>query len=466
MTLNTAYAEQRINIGRITNDSKERATLSGYIKNAGDNSPLIGVIVRIEGTNSAVMTDITGFYSLNINKGDQRLIAGNLETKEKQINLRVLSDGRLDVLLDSKLVTLNAVVISADKEQIVKSTQMGYQRLATKEIKEIPVILGEQDVIKVSMLLPGVQSVGEGSSGVNVRGSPTDQNLFIINSIPVYNASHLLGFFSAFNSDAIKDFELYKSNIPVSFGGRLSSVFDIRTKQGNQNHFTANGGISPVTARLTLEGPIKSKKSSYMVGVRSTYSDWILRKIDDIEISNSDAGFADAITDFTFELSKNDRLRLSSYHSYDRINIIDENIYQYINHGASASWNHLVKEKNNLNLSLVYSQYNFTEKNAESDISAYSDDFSLKHVELKTGYTMRPGNKHTLSTGINSILYLIDQGNFKPLTNESLVGPLDLDREKALESAWYISDEWALTKKLTLSGGLRYNFYMVLDPVK
>ncbi len=464
MQTSRSASEERVQIGRMNGDNKPKAKVSGYIRSAVDNTPLIGVMVRVDGTSNAVLSDVSGFYSLDIEKGDRLLIAGNLETKEKRINLRILSDGRLDILLEERLVTLNAVVISADKEQIVRSTQMGYQRLASKEIKEIPVVLGEQDIIKVSLLLPGIQTVGEGSSGVNVRGSPTDQNLFMINNIPVYNTSHLLGFFSAFNSDAIRDFELYKSNIPVQNGGRLSSIFDIRARQGNQKNFSAQGGVSPVTARLTVEGPLKKDAGSFLVAVRSTYSDWILGKIDDPDINKSSAGFADAIVNLAFEVSSNNRFNFTTYHSTDRVNLIDRNRYKYANNGGSLTWNHLFKEKNNLNLSVIYSQYQFEEKNSEKDFAAYRDEFKLGHTEFKAGYTMRPDDKHTITAGVNSILYLADQGRFEPLNANSMIRPMSLEKEKALESAIYISDEWNVNNKLTLTGALRYNYYRYLGP--
>lgn len=458
-----SVTEERIQIGKF-NDNKQSAIISGYVRNAGDNSPIIGVMVRIEGTSSAVLSDVSGFYSLNTKKGDQVLIAGNIETKEKRINLRVLSDGRLDIMLEPRLVTLNAVVISADKEQIVKSTQMGYQRLATKEIKEIPVVFGEQDLIKVSLLLPGIQTVGEGSSGVNVRGSPTDQNLFILNNIPIYNSSHLLGFFSAFNSDAIKDFELYKSSMPPGIGGRLASVFDIRTRQGNQNHFSIQGGISPVTARMTIEGPVKKKAGSFMIAARTTYSDWILGKIDNPDISNSKAGFADAIVNLAFDLNSNNRLNFTSYHSNDQVKLIEQNKYDYDNNGASLTWSHLLRQKNNLSLSLIHSRYRFRERNSEQDISAYRDNFRLDHSEFRAGYVLRPWVKHTISVGLNSVLYLTDQGNFEPLNNDSRVSPLNLEKEKAVESAVYLADDWAVTDRLTLTASVRYNYYVYLGP--
>jgi hypothetical protein len=201
-----------------------------------------------------------------------------------------------------------------------------------------------------------------------------------------------------------------------------------------------------------------------MIAARSTYSDWILGQIDDPDISKSKAGFKDVIVNLAFELNSNNRLSFTSYHSTDRVNIADENKYNYDNNGASLNLSHLFREKNNLNLSLIYSSYKFKERNSENLISAYRDNFSLEHTEFKAGYILRPWSKHTFSTGLNSVLYLTDQGNFKPLSSDSKVISLSLEKEKALESAFYISDEWSVTDRLTLTGAIRYNYYMYLGP--
>ncbi|MDF1546311.1 MAG: TonB-dependent receptor [Bacteroidales bacterium] len=434
------------------------------MKSGSDDTPIVGGTLHIKETGKTIATDASGFYALHLKKGIYTLLVSSLESKTENIKLEVLSDGRYDLELEPKLVALEEIIVSSEKEHIVRNNQMGYQKLVAKEVKEIPLVLGEADIVKVSLLLPGIQSVGEGSAGFNVRGSPTDQNLFIINQVPIYNTSHLFGFFSAFNSDAVKYFSLYKSNIPVNYGGRLSSIFDIKTKQGNKKNFSASGGISPVTARIMVEGPLKKEKSSYMIGVRSTYSDWLLKKVKDPDIKKSDGQFADVVTNFSFEINNNNQLELFSYHSFDRFNIVGQNKYEYANNGASLSWNHLIKERHSLQTSIVYSQYAFTEENSELKINSYKDNFELKHSEIKSVLTLRPNSKHSITAGFNSSLYMIDDGNFLPLNEESIISPIKLGQEKAIESGIFLSDEWSISPKLSLSAGARYNYYLYLGP--
>ena len=201
---------------------------------------------------------------INLPKGKYTLVVSSLESKTEKYKLTILSGDRFDIYLEPNLFLLDEFVVSTEKDHNVKGSQMGFEKLVVKKINEIPVVLGEKDIIKVALLLPGVQTIGEGSTGFNVRGSPADQNMFYISSIPVYNSSHLFGFFSAFNSDAVSEFALLKSNIPVRYGGRLSSIFDVTAKQGNMTKFNATGGISPVTARLVAEGPIVKNKSQLL----------------------------------------------------------------------------------------------------------------------------------------------------------------------------------------------------------
>ena len=456
------YVPKSIIVGTANNETSS-TTISGFVKKDIDNLPAIGVKLLIKETGEAVITDDSGFYLMQLEKGKYTLIINSFESKEEKIKLKVLSSGRLDFMIESKLIALDEVIVSSEKEHIIRSTQMGYQKIVTKEVKEIPLVLGESDIIKVSMLLPGIQSVGEGSSGINVRGSPTDQNLYIINNVPIYNSFHLFGFFSAFNSDALESFSLYKSNIPLDYGGRLSSVFEIKAKKGNKNNFTANGGISPITARLLVEGPIKDK-GSYMVGFRSTYSDWLLRQVKDPEINNSNAEFSDFISNLSFEINQNNKIEFLTYNSSDKMQILNKSNYQYANSGGSFSWNHLINKKHSLQVYVIHSQYKFTDENIETERTAYKDNFKLNHSEFKTKLTLRPNYKHTITTGINTILYNIDQGDFLPLTDRSIISPVDLGTEKASESGIFLSDEWALSDNLSLIGGIRYNSYFYLGP--
>jgi hypothetical protein len=314
------------------------------------------------------------------------------------------------------------------------------------------------------LLLPGVQVVGEGASGFNVRGSPADQNMFYVSKIAVYNTSHLFGFFSSFNPDLIEDFTLYKSNIPAKYGGRLSSIFDIKTKQGRQDHFSARGGISPVTARLMVEGPIIKNKLSYIAGIRSTYSNWIMRSLPDPILSHTTAYFGDANFGLSYNPNNKNQIKLYSYYSSDNVNLYPSNKYDYANAGASAEWTHSLKKRQLLDLSMQYSYYKFNGENTEYAPAAYSQGYNLQQTEFDASYNFKLGEKHDLNAGLTSILYLIENGDFLPLNEESDVKPVYLGSEKGVETGIFISDEWKPLPVLTVYGGLRYNLYGFLGP--
>lgn len=458
------FAILHATIGGDNKTSGNKASISGHIKLTNDSSAVVNCVIEVKETGKKILTDGNGQYKLYLKTGDYSLILSSIESRKTLVKIKVLSDGKFDIFLEPKLIELNEIIVRTDSENPIKSTKIGYQKLETKKIKEIPVVLGERDVVKISQLLPGVQSVGEGSSGVNVRGSPTDQNLFLINDVPIYNTSHLFGFFSAFNSDALESFSLYKSSIPASFGGRLSSVFDIKTKSGNLNKFKATGGISPITARLLAEGPIKKSKSSYLVGVRSTYSDWLLKQVEDPEIRKSNAQFADVVTNFSFKLNKKNSINLFSYYSYDNIDIVNQNLYFYENLGSSLLWQHQFNQKNDLKTTLIYSQYNFKKENSEDEIYAYKDNFEIKHSEVKIDHTYKHNTNHIFKAGFNSILYQVNRGEFSPLNEKSIVVPVDLGKEQALESGAYLSYDWILSPQLMFNAGIRYNSFINLGP--
>ncbi|HKK58951.1 MAG TPA: carboxypeptidase-like regulatory domain-containing protein, partial [Salinivirga sp.] len=293
---NKDYASRTIVIGSYGEAKNgKKSSVYGFVKSAEDGEPVVGSYVYIEELGIGAGTTGNGYYAISVPKGKHVLTVSSIDRKKKKFSIDVRSDGQFDISLERRLVALNEVVVTSDKYHNVRSTNMGLERLTIRDVKEIPQVLGESDLLKVALLLPGVQNAGEASSGFNVRGSPSDQTQFFINNVPVYNTSHLFGFFSAFNPDAVKEFKLYKSNIPAEFGGRLASVFDISTKKGNRQEFSASGGISPVTGRLFLETPIQKDKSSAFIGLRSTYSDWLLSKVKSPDIRNSKANFRDGI---------------------------------------------------------------------------------------------------------------------------------------------------------------------------
>lgn len=444
--------------------NKTKAIVSGYVRDAITKEGIVGATVALSDYTVGIATDQRGFFSFQLDKGKHNLLINFMGFKEEKIEAQVLSDGSFEVFLESAAITLNEALVSAQKYARVKGTEMGIEKLSAKSVKEIPLVMGEKDIIKVALLLPGVQSVGEGSSGFNVRGSPTDQNLFYINNLPVYNTSHLSGFFSAFNSDVIDEFALYKGNIPVKYGGRLSSIFEISAKQGNKERYTASGGISPITGRVLFEGPIQKGKSNFVIALRSTYSDWLLKLANDADIRNSKARFADAVTNFTFNISAKDMINVFTYYSTDHMNLADKRSYDYQNLGASVLWRHAFNNNNNFDVSLVHSIYDFSEENQEISIASYAHSNQLKHTEFKTSVNVNSFENHKFNFGLNSVLYNVDRGAYEPLSGGSLIDFTELGTEKALESAIFISDEFELAKALTVSLGLRYNHYVYLGP--
>jgi hypothetical protein len=342
--------------------------------------------------------------------------------------------------------------------------QMGFEFISSRSIKEIPMVMGEKDILKVAQMLPGVQSAGEGSSGLIVRGGSADQNLFYINRLPVYNTAHLFGFFSAFSPDIVNNFSLYKSNIPAKYGGRVSSVFDINTRQGNKKEFFGKGGISPVTGHIAVEGPIVKDKSSFVLSYRGTYSDWLLSRIDDINIRNSNASFYDLTGTVNAEISDKHILKAFIYRSADRFSLSTTNDYEYANTGGTVSWKYTVAPSLHADFTVVASQYEFGTNDKTNPSEAYSHDYELGHYEFRTDLTHILGSKHRLNYGFNVINYALDRGDILPYGEDSRRIEIDLGMENGLETAVYVSDEISLTPRLSLLAGLRYSFYTLLGP--
>jgi hypothetical protein len=438
--------------------------VTGRVRSSEDSSALVQATLYIPETGLVATTDDKGYFGFNLNKGSYTLEVNSIESRERKFKLLVYSDGNADIWLDPKLYQLEEFVVSGDRDFNVRGTQMGLEKISVKSIKEIPVVLGEKDIIKVALLLPGVQTVGEGATGFNVRGSPADQNLFYIDHVPVYNTSHLFGFFSAFNADAINEFSLLKSNIPAEFGGRLSSIFDINSKEGNYNKFSARGGISPITGRLMVEGPFVKNKSSYLLGFRSTYSNWILNLVEDPDIKNSEAYFGDAVANLSFKLSPQDQLKVFTYFSYDDAKIARLTQYKYQNQGGSILWDHDFGGQKSLELIFSSAKYSFNDQNTEFDYNSYKQSYVLDHNEIKAVFRLGIFDNHKINFGINSTLYSINRGDFLPLEPESQVQPRSFEPEQGLESGIFIGDQWTITEKLEVYGGLRFNMYNYLGP--
>ncbi|HLK27857.1 MAG TPA: TonB-dependent receptor [Puia sp.] len=450
-------------IGARTNTiGQGNSTIAGYVRDSKSGETIAGAVIFIDKPPVATTTDQLGYYSLNIPKGNHvlRISSAGMRSTSRQIIL--YADGKLNIELQEYVPTLKAVIVSAEKLSNIKGLQMGVERLNIKVIKQTPVVFGEADVLRTIITLPGVTSVGEASTGFNVRGGSTDENLILFNNATIYNPSHLFGFFSAFNPDLVKDVELYKSNIPEKFGGRLSSVLDITAKEGNKKKFSGSGGISPLTTRLVLEGPIDSGKTSFLIGGRTTYSDWLLKQIPNNEYRNSSASFYDINASIHHEFNSKNSLYLMGYMSNDQFRLNSDTLYKYRNKNANISWKHVFTNKFYGTLGIGYDGYQYSVSSSKNPVNAYKLAFDINQYNLKADFNYTLNSKHTLDFGLDNIYYQLHPGSYTPNGSKSLVVPDYLQTEQALESALYAGDKFAITPNFTINAGIRYSLYNYL----
>ncbi|MBN2698075.1 MAG: carboxypeptidase-like regulatory domain-containing protein [Bacteroidales bacterium] len=439
-------------------------TVKVRITNKLTGEALIGATIFLRDSGSGMISDADGAFQLRLVPGEYIIVVNHMAMKERQYGLRVLSDGDFTIELENELIELEEVTVTDTRHSNVQGMLMGYERITTKAMKEIPLVMGEKDVIKVAQMLPGVQSVGEGSSGINVRGGSADQNMFYINSISIYNTAHLFGFFNAFSPDIISDFSLYKNNIPARYGGRIASIFEINTRQGNKNNLFAQGGISPITGHMSVEVPLVKNKVSFTASARSTYSDWLLKRIKNQDISNSYASFYDGTAALDAELNARNRLELFFYSSSDRFLLAEKNEYSYSNLGASIHWKHRFSDAFSSDLVLSNSDYRFSNIDKNNVTEAFRQKYAIRHTEGRADFVLTPGTRQRIEFGVNAILYGLDRGNVLPYGEESRRIPIHLGREQGLEGALYLSDEIRLLKWLSVMGGIRYSRYTQVGP--
>lgn len=443
--------------------SGQRARVRGHLKDADTGEPVINATIYIRETGTGAVTDLNGILLIILKPGRYNAVIEILGYEKKQIILEVLSDGEFHLSLSQSVIQIKEFVVYGDRQMNIKAKDPGIEKLSMKAIKELPMMMGERDILKVSGMLPGIVSTGEGAAGLNVRGGSSDQNAFYINKVPVYNTSHLFGFFPAFNSDIIKDFSIYKGHIPAQFGGRLSSVFNIVTRQGNRKRFTARGGVSPITAGIVVEGPLWKDTSSVMLSFRSSYSDWILRKLDDPQIRSSSANFNDFSGAINFDAGKS-QFSLFTYHSSDRFSLADLNRYAYSNNGASLVFSRTLSHSLRGEFSLIGSQYDFSTRDYQEEVTAYEHQYRMGHYELRADLRHLISDVHLLEYGAGMILYKLNRGDVIPWGPESLRIPVMLGTEQGAEGAVYFSDSWDAATWLNITTGIRYSVYTPLGP--
>lgn len=438
------------------NYAQEKFTLSGVIKDQNTNETLIGVTLLFPELNTGTSTNEYGFYSITLPKGDYKLAISYIGYADKTETISLNKNSKRDFILSEATEALDEVILSENIEKLsIRKPQMSVNVLTSSTIKQIPVVLGEADVLKAITLLPGVTNAGEGASGFNVRGGAADQNLILLDEATVFNSSHLFGLFSVFNPDAIKDLKLYKGGIPARYGGRVSSVLDIYQKEGNSKAFHANGGIGIVSSRLLVEGPLKKDKGSFLLGGRSSYAHLFLPLFD----LDNVAYFYDLNTKLSYKLNDNNNIYLSGYFGRDVFNLANSFENTYGNTIVNFRWNHLFNDKLFSNMSLIYSDYfyglnlDFVEFKWNSGIQNFNFKYDFKHY-LST--------KFKLQYGLNSIYYKFNPGEIEPSTPTSGINEDKLTNKYAFENAIYIDAEHKVLDNLTLAYGLRLSTFQRL----
>ena len=438
------------------------AVVSGYVRDAKNGEPLSSATVAIEG-GKTVSTDGFGFYSITTSKGRAILKASSIGMKERIMQLNVQGDGKLEMEMKEDVKSLKTIVV-AQKQSNVRGMQMGVERLSIKTIKQIPAIFGETDLMRSLLTLPGVTSVGEGTAGYNVRGGATDQNLVLLNDMTLFNPTHLFGFFSAVDPEVVRGLELYKSAIPEKFGGRISSIMDVTTRDGNSKKLTGTAGLGPLTSKFTLEGPLGSEKTTFLAGGRLTYSNWILKELKDPTFNNSKASFYDFMLHVSHTISDKDRLYISAYTSSDQFRLNDDSTYSYVNRNMNVKWKHSFSNKLYAVFSTVLNHYQYNVEGRNNPIDAFDISFGIKQFGAKADFKYAPNNKHDINFGVQHLIYDLNPGSIMPFNNSSKIKPLSLETEKATESSIYLGDQYSITDKLSLQGGLRYSYYRFLGP--
>jgi hypothetical protein len=437
--------------------------ISGYIKNKSTKEPVAGVTVYIQQLSIGTISNEYGFYTLRAPRGVHVLHFSFVGMREKVVNLNLYGSGELNIDMNSVLIPLKETVVSAQKSVTLQRFEVGVEKINIASFKLLPTSMGESDIIKSVLLIPGVQSVGEGSAGFNVRGGSADQNLILLYGAPIYNSSHFFGFFSAVNSDIINDVTLYKGGIPSRYGGRISSVLDIGSKEGNRNEFAGSAGISPITAHICLEGPIIKDTLAYILTARTTYSNWIFGLIHNPSLQNSRASFYDLNGKLTYDFNKNNKIDFSAYTSHDSFKFNSDTVYSYNNNIVALKWRHFFTSRFFSAISIYNSSYNY-------DISSQNipaEAFVLSHKVNNSGFNADFNwflGRNEINFGLDIKRYAILPGSYLPNSDSSLVLPHTIEKERAWEGALYIDDKFLLTDYLSVNIGMRMSAYYSFGP--
>lgn len=441
-----------------------RVYLSGYITNDATGEPIPGASIYIRELGLGAMTNHDGYYSLSAPRGSYKVEYRSLGSYDTYRNINLYSDGWISIALIERIIAIKEAVVTASRREKLDRLESGMTRMNITTIRLSPSSLGEADLIKSVLLMPGVQTVGEGSAGFNVRGGSADQNLILLYGAPMYNASHFFGFFSSVNSEVINDVSLYKGGIPAQFGGRVSSIMDITEKDGNKKEFSGNVGISMVAAHATIEGPIVKDKSSFILAGRTTYSNWILGRLPDAALRNSTAGFYDINGHVITDIGKNSKLELSAYLSHDSFRFNSDTTYNYDNLIVAARFRHSISQSLFAVFSLNNSNFRYEVSNSGIPEYAATMAHKVNTTSGKANLTWYLASGHEMQFGGESSLHLISPGTRIAVPPLSVIQNKTIDTETGLETALYADYKADLGGRLTARAGLRMSSFLALGP--
>jgi hypothetical protein len=439
-----------------TVSAQSTVVVSGSVRDKQTGESLIKAVVRIqELPNAGIISNEYGFYSLTLPKGNYSVVVSQVGYETLVQKIKLDSSQTINFSLQTKNVLKEVVVESSRKNDNLTKAQMGTETINMAAISKVPVIFGEKDLLKTIQLLPGVKSAGEGNSGFFVRGGGADQNLILLDEAPVYNATHLLGFFSTFNSDAIKDATIIKGNSASQYGGRLSSVLDVKMKEGNNQDYVVNGGIGLISSKVSVEGPLQKNKSSFILSGRRTYADMFLKATE--KFKDNILYFYDLNAKANYQIDAKNKIYVSGYFGRDELGLGQEFGIDWGNKTGTIRWNRIISNKLFLNTSLIYSDYNYNVKlkNGETNFNINSN---IKDVNLKQDYTFYANGTNTLRFGFNTILHTITPSTF----SGTVINSVSKEGRNGLENALYLTNNYRASNQLTIDYGVRLSMYTLM----
>jgi hypothetical protein len=443
---------------------QKSVTLSGFVKGNKNDEMLVGANVFISDLKKGTTTDGNGNFTIVMPSGEHIINISYLNHDEKVVLVNIYEDAKLQVVLEEIPMLLEEVVVQDKAAREAITSNIGQVQLSIKDIKRAPSILGETDLIRQIQILPGVTTAGEAASGYNVRGGSADQNLILYDGMPIFNSSHVFGFFSAFNSEAVRDVTFYRGGIPAEFGGRVSSVLDIRSREGNQEKWSGGAGIGALTSNLHIGGPLWKNRTTIAASVRTTYSDWLINSIrtNFINLTNSTVTFYDASFKLAHKFSEKTKLSISTYVSQDRFRLQGDSTYQWNNLMSSMQLDHIFSSKLTGTLHVGYGSYTYDVDN-RNPANGFNLSYQIRYPSMRLDFRYTQG-KHKFSAGLQSMYYGFNPGRLAPNSSQSVVLPIQIENQQSLESAAYLSDQINFSEKLFMEVGLRVSLFNAIGP--